>query len=323
MIRRALTLILPLTFLFCLQASAQTADELIKKNTDARGGIQKLKAIKSIKAAGKITPQGLEIPIILQQKRPAMVRMDATLQGKSQTVAYDGETGWKIDPFQGSSEPEKVAGDDLKDLQQQADFDGALVDYKEKGHTVELIGKEDMEGTPVYKLKLTLKNGDVRNIYLDAENYLELKVTSKRKTPGGEVEVEQYLGNFKPVNGVVFPFSIENKVRGQAVAQLTIEKIETDVAIDDSVFKMPAKPQEKPKSEVSTWSGLVGGFHQPAQFGLAVFQPGAPIVGELTTTMLPSGEYALTATLRNLYPDRKSTRLNSSHSRASRMPSSA
>lgn len=249
MIRRALTLIISLTVLFCLHASAQTVDELIKKNIDARGGMQKLKAIKSVKATAKIIQGGLEIPITLQQRRPNMVRMDMAFQGKSMVQAYDGETGWQINPFQGSPDPEKAAGDELKDLQEQADFDGALVDYKEKGHTVELIGKEDMEGTPVYKLKLTLKNGDVRNIYLDAENYLELKVSSKRKTPGGELDVDQYVGNYKPVNGVLFAFSIDTKVKGQTVNQISIEKIETDVAIDDSLFKMPAKPQEKPKTE--------------------------------------------------------------------------
>jgi hypothetical protein len=106
-----------------------------------------------------------------------------------------------------------------------------------------------MEGTPVYKLKLTLKGGDVRTVYLDVENYLELKVTSKRKTPGGELEVDQYLGNYKPVGGVMFAHSIENKVKGQSVSQITIDKIELDVAIEDSVFKMPAKPQEKAKTE--------------------------------------------------------------------------
>jgi len=249
MIRRLLTLTLSLTFLFCVQASAQSIDDLIKKNIDAHGGVQKLKAVKSMKASGKITQQGIEIPITLQQKRASMVRMDATFQGKSMVQAYDGVTAWKIDPFQGNSDPEKVAGDDLKDLEEQADIDGPLVDYKQKGHTVELIGKEDLEGTPVYKLKLTLKNGDVRNIYLDADNYLELKVTSKRKTPGGEVDVDQYLGNYKSVSGLMFPFSIDTKINGQTVNQITIDKIETDVAVDDAVFKMPAKTPEKPKTE--------------------------------------------------------------------------
>lgn len=249
MIRRALTLILPFAFLFCAQASAQTVDELIKKSIDAQGGAEKLKAVKSIKVTGKIIQRGLEIPITIQQKRPVMIRVDVTFQGKTQTGAYDGETGWKTNPFQGSPDPEKVAGDELKELQEQSDMDGPLVDYKAKGHTVELIGKEDMEGTPVYKLKLTLKNGDVRNIYLDAENSLPLKVSLKRKTPGGEIEADQYVGNYKPVNGVMFSFSLETKVKGQTVSQIAFDKVEMDVTIDDSVFKMPAKPPEKPKPE--------------------------------------------------------------------------
>jgi len=249
MIRRALTFILPLSFLFCLQASAQTVDDLIKKNIDAKGGVEKIKAVKSARITAKVIQQGLEIPLVIQQKRPGMVRADVTFQGKSQTMAYDGQSGWKTDPFQGAPDPEKIAGDDLKEAEEQADMDGPLVDYKEKGHKVELVGKEDMEGTPVYNLKLTLKNGDVRNIYIDAENYLELKVRLKRKTPGGEIEVDQYVGNYKPVNGIMFPFSLETKIKGQTANQITFEKIELDVPIDDALFKMPAKPAEKPKTE--------------------------------------------------------------------------
>ncbi|HLF82620.1 MAG TPA: hypothetical protein VI837_00435 [Blastocatellia bacterium] len=249
MIRRALTSIFCLTFLFSVQASAQTIDELIKKSLDAQGGIEKLKAVRSIKITGKIIQQGIEIPITIQQKRPAMVRVDVTFQGKTQTAAYDGESGWKTNPFQGSPDPEKIAGDELKELQEQSDMDGPLVDYKAKGHTVELIGKEDMEGTPVYKLKLTLKNGDVRNIYLDAENSLGLKVNLKRKTPGGEIEADQYVGNYKQVNGLMMAFSIETKISGQTANQIVFDKVEMGIPIDDSVFKMPAKPVEKPKPE--------------------------------------------------------------------------
>lgn len=249
MIRRALTLTLSLTVLFCVRASAQTVDELIKKTIDAQGGAERLKAVKSLKVTGKIIQQGIEIPITLQQKRPAMVRVDVTFQGKTQTSAYDGEAGWKTNPFQGSPDPEKIAGDELKELQEQSDMDGPLVDYKAKGHKVELIGKEDMEGTPVYKLKLTLKNGDVRNIYIDAENSLALKVNLKRKTPGGEVDADQYVGNYKQVNGLMMAFSIETKISGQTVNQIAFDKVEMDVPIDDSVFKMPTKPAEKPKIE--------------------------------------------------------------------------
>jgi outer membrane lipoprotein-sorting protein len=238
-----------MALLSCVQASAQTVDELIKKNLDARGGVQKIKAVKTAKVTAKVIQQSLEIPLVIQQKRPGMVRADVTFQGKSQIQAYNGQTGWKVDPFQGSPDPEKIAGDDLKEAEEQADMDGALVDYKEKGHKVELVGKEDMEGTPVYNLKLTLKNGDVRNIYLDAANYLELKFKLKRKGPGGEVEIEQYPGNYKPVSGLMFPFSIETKLKGQTVNQIVIEKIELDTPIDDAVFKMPEKPVQSPKPE--------------------------------------------------------------------------
>ena len=251
MIRRILALVFSLAVAFCLEASAQTVDDIIKKNIDAHGGLQKIKAVKSIKVTGKVLPAGLgqDVPIIVQQKRPNFVRIDVTFQGKTQTQAYDGTTAWKTDPFQGSSEPEKVAGEELKDILEQSDMDGSMVDYKEKGHTVELMGKEDLEGTPVYKIKLTLKNGDIRYIYLDAENYLELKITSKRQIPGGEAELENHLSNYKPVKGIMMAHSIENKVKGQTVSQITFDTVEMDVPIDDAIFKMPVKSEGKPKTE--------------------------------------------------------------------------
>ncbi|MEN3333196.1 MAG: hypothetical protein V7641_2561 [Blastocatellia bacterium] len=251
MIRKNLILLFAFTLLLTVAASAQTVDDIIKKSTEARGGLQKIKAIKSLKATGKltITSQGVEIPITLQQKRPNAFRMDATFQGQSVVQAYDGESGWQVNPFQGVNEPDKMAGDDLKEAQEQADIDGPLVDYKEKGNTVELVGKEDLEGTPAYKLKVTLKNGDVRYVYIDAANYLELKVTAKRRSPGGEQEVDIYPSNYKPVNGVLFPFSTEQKIAGQTQIQITIDKIDIDAAVDDAVFKMPVKAAEKPKTD--------------------------------------------------------------------------
>jgi outer membrane lipoprotein-sorting protein len=251
MIRRHLILLVAFTLSLGVAAAAQTVDEIVQKNIDARGGMQKLKAIKSIKATGKLTipGPGIEAPITMQQKRPNAFRMEVTLQGKSMVQAYDGDSGWKIDPFQGSSEPEKLAGDDLKDAQEQADIDGPLVDYKAKGHTVEFVGKEDLEGTPVYKLKLTLKTGDVSYLYIDAGSFLDLKITSKRKSSGSEIEVDSYQSNYKPVGGVLFPFSIEQKIQGQTVAQIAIDKIDLDAPLDDAAFKMPAKAADKPKAD--------------------------------------------------------------------------
>jgi outer membrane lipoprotein-sorting protein len=253
MIGRVLGIVLLIGIAFCVAAPAQTADELIKKNMDAKGGLEKLKAIKSQKASIKLSTQGIESSGTVSAKRPNSVRVEFTIQGKQLVQAYDGETGWQINPFQGSSEPEKLSGEELKDVQEEADLDGPLVDYKQKGHSVELIGKEDLEGTPVYKLKVTMKDGDVKYVYLDAENYLELKTTSKRKTPGGEVEIDSYFGNYKPVGGLMVAHSIENKVKSQTISTITVESVELNARIDDSIFKMPAKteekkPEDKPKT---------------------------------------------------------------------------
>ena len=251
MIRRNLIMLFAFTLLFAVAASAQTVDEIINKSIEARGGLQKIKAIKSLKLTGKLTVAGpgIELPVTIQQKRPNAFRMDATFQGQAVTQAYDGEIGWQVNPFQGVSDPDKLAGDDLKDAQEQADIDGPLVDYKQKGHTVELVGKEDLEGTPAYKLKLTLKSGDVRTVYIDAANYLELKVTEKRRSPGGEQMIDIFPGNYKPVNGVLFPFSLEQKVAGQTQIQITVDKIEIDAPVDDAAFKMPVKAADKPKAD--------------------------------------------------------------------------
>ena len=129
--------------------------------------------------------------------------------------------------------------DDLKEVLDQADIDGPLVDYKEKGSTVELIGKEDLDGSPAYKLKVVEKNGDIRYIFLDGENYLEIKSAQKRKTPNGELEIETYQSDYKPVDGVVFAHAYDTKVQGQSASQIKLTKIEINPAIDDSIFKIP------------------------------------------------------------------------------------
>ncbi|HKP13997.1 MAG TPA: outer membrane lipoprotein-sorting protein, partial [Blastocatellia bacterium] len=194
---RHLILFFAFTLMFGAAASAQTADEVVQKNIEARGGLQKIKAIKSVRATGKLAVEGsgVELAITIQQKRPNAYRMEATFQGQSVIQAYDGETGWQINPFENITEPEKLIGDELRDAREQADFDGPLVDYKAKGHAVELLGKEAVQGKPAYKLKLTLKSGDVRTVYIDAASYLELRVTTTRRVNGGLRETDIYPGD--------------------------------------------------------------------------------------------------------------------------------
>lgn len=248
MIRKSILLTLLSCGVLCLQASAQTVDDLIKKNIDARGGIEKLKAIKTMRVTGKIHAEGMNIPLVIQIKRPGLLRADATVQGVSMSRGYDGETAWETNAFGGSKEPEKLSGYDARETIEMADIDGPLVDYKTKGSTIELLGKEELEATPVYKLKVTLKNGDVKYIYLDAGNYLELKETDKRKEEGSTTEVETSYSDYKPVAGAMIAHSSETRVSGKLEDQTTTEKIDVNVPMDDSIFKMPKKAQEKKPS---------------------------------------------------------------------------
>jgi outer membrane lipoprotein-sorting protein len=231
---------------------AQTADEIINKHLQARGGKDKIKAVQSERMTGKLVMgQGMEAPIVMEMARPNKMRMEFTLQGMTGVQAYDGKAGWSVMPFMGKTEPEAMSNDDIKQAEDQADMDGMLVDYKEKGHQVEYLGKEDVEGTPAYKLKVTKKNGDVVNVYIDADSYMEIKQAGRVKVRGQEIEGQSTFGDFKTVDGLVFPFSIEQKAQGGPGGMvITISKIEVNPTLDASRFTMPAKPAvEKDKNK--------------------------------------------------------------------------
>ena len=230
-----------LAALVIVPASAQTLDEVLAKNYKAKGGLDKIKAVQTIRITGTMTlGPGIEAPFVLVQKRPGMLRMEFTFQGMTGVQAYDGKTGWQLMPFEGRKDPEPLPEDAMKQVEEQADVDGPLVDYKVKGHTVELVGKEKVEGSDVYKLKVTLKNGDIRYIYLDADSYLEIRVEGKTKTRGTDVESESTIGDYKEVGGLMFPYAMESGQKGSPQKQkMTLQKIELNVPLDDAQFKMP------------------------------------------------------------------------------------
>jgi len=220
---------------------AQTADDIIAKNIQARGGMDKLKAVKSIKTTATMTMgPGMEAPGVMVQKRPEMARLEFTIQGLTAVQAYDGSKAWQIMPFMGKKDAELMSADEAKEMEETADLDGPLVDYKAKGNSVELLGKEKVEGTDAYKLKVTLKNGDVQTQYIDADSFLEIKEETSRTVRGTERDVESSIGDYKEVDGIIFPFAVESGVKGTDQKQkITISKIELNVPADDAMFKMP------------------------------------------------------------------------------------
>jgi hypothetical protein len=225
------------------ETKQMTVDQLVAKNVEAKGGAEALHALQSVKLTGKMLVNQGQVQFAFAQtkKRPAAVRNEYTLQGMTIVQAYDGNEGWKISPFQGRKDPEKMSADDLKSLMEDAEVDGPLVDWKEKGSTVEYLGTEDVDGTQAHKLKVTLKNGGVNYVYLDPEHFLEIRILSQRMEHGAQVETETDLSDYEKVNGVYLPLSLESGRKGDPDKQkIIIDKSEGNVPVDDATFKFPA-----------------------------------------------------------------------------------
>ncbi|HYY14065.1 MAG TPA: hypothetical protein VE758_06490 [Chthoniobacterales bacterium] len=239
----ALSAALILSTQYAQEQRAPTVDELVAKNIQAKGGADKLHALQSLRLTGKaLIRQGqVELRYVELKARPNKIRTEATLQGMTAVNAFDGKEGWRISPFQGRKDPEKMSADDVKELMEDAEIDGPLVDWKGKGSTVEYLGTEDVEGTAAHKLKVTRKNGDVSFVYLDPDHFLEIRVLTQRVQHGAQVEQETELGDYEQVNGVFVPFAIDSGRKVDPDKQkIIIEKAEPNVAIDDAVFRFPA-----------------------------------------------------------------------------------
>jgi outer membrane lipoprotein-sorting protein len=244
MVRSILTIIAAM-ILLPGATRAQTVDEIIAKNIQAHGGMEKLASIQSMRSTGIFSAGSFHASVMQENKRPDKVRQNFTIQGLTQIQAFDGKTGWQVNPFGGRMDAELLSQDDMKDLVIAADIDGPLVNYQQKGSNAELLGHDDFEGTDCYKIKLTLKNGDIRTYYLDADSYLELKVETQTMIRGAIQENETYYGDYMQVDGIYFPFAMESGPKGSTErTKITVEKIELNVPLDDALFSVPAAPAE-------------------------------------------------------------------------------
>lgn len=242
--RRLQALLIGLLLAAPVLAADPTADEIIANYVAKIGGMEKLQAVKTLKKTGKFTGGGgFEARVVQDNKRENMIRQEFTLQGMTGITAYDGKDGWKIEPFQGKKDVEPLGEDELKQVVEDSDFDGPLVHYKEKGNQVELVGKEPVEGTDAWKLKVTLANGDVQHYYMDTDDFVPIKVEYKRVVRGAERESETSIGDYKEVAGVYFPHSFETGQKGSPNrSKVVYDRIEANVPLDDSLFHKPAGP---------------------------------------------------------------------------------
>ena len=233
--KRKMTFSLVLAIAAALFLSAQDVQEILDQHFEAIGQENLLKA-KTIQTTGKAMQMGMEFPFTMIQKRPGKFRLIIDIQGSQIIQAVNGESAWAVNPMAGSADPIDLTGPEADAMKENADLDGQLWNWKEKGHQLELEGTEDVEGTEAYVLKLTKKNGNIDYFYVDSDSYLILKARAKTMMQGSEIETVTLLGNYQEVEGFVMPFNTEQQMGGQTMLTIMVEEVKVNEEVDDSIF---------------------------------------------------------------------------------------
>jgi len=223
-------------------APAPTVDKIVADYVAARGGLTKLRALKSLRQTGRVfAGQGREALVVREVKPPGRIRVQFTIQGVTAVFASNGTTGWKVSPFEDDMQIKDLPNEVTSEAMDQTDLEGPLVDWKAKGHTVEFAGKETVNGLPAYKLKVTLKSGAVRTSYIDVASHFEVRVDSTRQIKGLNLKIETTFSEHEKTGGVLFPRRIEIAVEGRPQHErVVVDKVEVNPVLSDALFERPS-----------------------------------------------------------------------------------
>jgi hypothetical protein len=222
-------------------AGAQTVDEIVAHHIEARGGLERIEAVRSIRMTGRANAgPGRDAIVQREIERPGRIRTEFTVQGMTGVYAFDGESGWEVSPFLGHFDPEPMSPRSARQAREQADIAGPLVSWKAKGHTVKLAGRETVDGREAYRLEVTLAGGTVRHDSIDAESFLLVKTESTRLVRGHERSIVTSFSDYKSVEGLMFAHKIVASA-GDTARRMTVvvEKVELNPALDEARFRMP------------------------------------------------------------------------------------
>jgi outer membrane lipoprotein-sorting protein len=226
--------------------AAPTLAQVLAKAYTARGGLVKLRAMQGQRVTGTISfGNDASGPFFVEMKRPLKMHMELTVQNQTMVRIFDGKEGWASNPFTGKASLDAMSEEELKNIAEEADFDGPLVDYRKKGNQVALVGKDKLEDKDVWRVKLTTKNGDVRYYLFDATTFLVLKWEGKRRADGKEYPIESYFSDYRDVGGLKFAFRIDSGSSSTDLTQkLIIDKIELNPQLPETEFAKPGTPAE-------------------------------------------------------------------------------
>jgi outer membrane lipoprotein-sorting protein len=224
---------------------APSVDDLVARYVAARGGLAKIRSVETLRQKGHVSAGPNQEGLVSRElKRPSSTRFEFKVQGVTSVFVSDGKRGWRVDPAQGDTGPKILPDEVVSEAAEQGDFEGPLVDWKAKGHRVELAGREKVGAREAYKLKLTLKSGQVRYDYLDADSMYLLRTDSTRQVRGRKVQIHTTFSDFKKVGGLLFPHAVEVAAEGRPdTLNIVVESVEINPPLDDARFAMPASAQ--------------------------------------------------------------------------------
>ena len=218
-------------------------DEILRKNEDALGGAEAIAKVQTLRLATRlvVNATGMQTSMIVQTKRPNLVRTEMVIRGNPLITAYDGRTAWMINPLRGSPEPQTLdasmtAGIASSSMETSI---GALAGFRAAGHVVELLGKEEVAGSSAYKVMVTYKSGLTATYFIDAKTFLPVKTIADTSAMGTKMEVEAFPTDYREEGGILFAHSIDQRVGGSSIGHMIYEKIEINVPMDDSIFRIP------------------------------------------------------------------------------------
>jgi outer membrane lipoprotein-sorting protein len=210
-------------------------DDVIAKNIEAKGGLERIQAITTIKQVATTTMNGSDAKMTSYSKRPNMQRLEMKVEGKLVISSFDGETAWMQNPFMGVDRPIVLGAAQVEMIKEQSLFDGLLPNLKALGYTATVEGTDTAGDRKLIHLKLVSAAKQVRHIYLDATTYLEARITTEQN----QMKLEQELSDYRDVKGLKQPFLIRMLVNGAVQSEIKVQTIEFNEKMDDSLFRIP------------------------------------------------------------------------------------
>ena len=240
MMRKNILSIIAVLFISTAFISAQNLEDVLNNHFEVIGQ-EKILEAKSSQTIGKMIQMGMEIPFKQYSSHPKNFKIEATFQDMTLIQTYNGKEGWSLNPFIGATEAQPMSDDELKSVEIQADYEGMLWNWKEKGYTVTLEDNEEVEGADCYVVKVVTENDDVFTYFIDSESYVPIKMNSKITLQGQPVESDTFMSNYKEGDGFVYAGKIETRVNGQVTATIVIDEMTLGAEFDESFFDKPKK----------------------------------------------------------------------------------